>query len=106
MTDERNLPQFTGVIVEEIELTLAEVSRGCAVHAEYVVELVQEGVLSPRGGEPQRWRFGGGALRRVNTALRLQRDLGLNLEGVALAMQLLDEVSELRARLTGLGIDV
>jgi chaperone modulatory protein CbpM len=105
MTDERNLPQFTGVIVEEIELTLAEVSRGCAVHAEYVVELVHEGVLSPSGGEPPRWRFSGGSLRRVSTALRLQRDLGLNLAGVALAMQLLDEVSELRARLTNLGSD-
>jgi len=106
MTDERNLPQLTGVIVEEIELTLAEVSRGCAVHAEYVVELVQEGVLLPRGAEPQRWRFGGAALRRVNTALRLQRDLGLNLAGVALAMQLLDEVNDLRARLTSRGLDV
>jgi chaperone modulatory protein CbpM len=103
MTNDRTPPQLTGVIIEEVQLTLAEISRGCAVHAEYIVELVEEGVLAPSGGTPHRWRFGGAALSRVNTAVRLQRDLGLNLAGVALAMQLLDELNNLRARLNSLG---
>jgi chaperone modulatory protein CbpM len=100
MANKDTLSQLTGVILEEqMELTLADVSRSCAVHAEYIVELVDEGVLAPVGRDPRRWRFTGTQLRRASVALRLQRDLGINLAGVALALELLDELNELRARL-------
>lgn len=106
MTNEQMLSQLTGIILEEqTELTLAEISRGCAVHAECIIELVEEGVLAPVGREPHYWRFTGVQLRRASVALRLQRDLGINLAGVALALQLLDEVDVLRSRLNTIGRD-
>ena len=101
-TDEM-LPQLSGIILEEqTGLTLAEVCRACAVHAEYIIELVEEGVLVPDGREPVSWRFSGTHMRRATVSLRLQRDLGVNLAGVALALQLLDEVEALRARINTL----
>jgi len=101
MDSEEMQLQFGGIILEEqTELTLADLSRACAVHAEYIIELVDEGVLAPVGREPVLWRFTGGHTHRVIVALRLQRDLGVNLAGVALVLQLLDEVKELRARIT------
>jgi len=104
MTNEDTLPRLTGIILEEqTQLTLAEISRGCAVHAECIIELVEEGVLAPVGTEPRQWRFTGMHLRRATIALRLQNDLGINLAGVALALQLLDEVNALRARLNAMG---
>ena len=104
MTSESRLPQLAGIIVDEqVGLTLAELSRACAAQAELIIELVEEGVLEPAGREPQRWRFTGVHLRRARVAVRLQRDLGLNLAGAALALQLLDEVEALRARLRVLG---
>lgn len=106
MESEEMLPQLTGIILEEqTQLTLAEVSRACAVHAERIIELVEEGVLAPIGSEPHRWRFTGLHMRRASVALRLQRDLGINLAGVALALQLLEEVEALRARLNAMGGD-
>jgi chaperone modulatory protein CbpM len=42
------------------------------------------------------WRFSGAALRRARIALRLERDLGVNLPGVALALDLLEELQRLR----------
>ena len=100
MANNDTLSQLTGIILEEqMELTLAEVSRSCAVHAEYIIELVEEGVLAPIGREPRGWRFTGTQLRRATVALRLQRDLGVNLAGVALALELLDELNALRGRL-------
>jgi chaperone modulatory protein CbpM len=103
-SDRKNMPQVSGIVLEELtELTLIELSRACAVHAECIVELVEEGVLTPFGREPHRWRFSGIHLRRASVALRLQRDLGVNLAGAALALQLLDEVDALRARLKVLG---
>ena len=84
---------------EAQEITLAELTRSCRVHAEWVMELVEEGVLEPlRPGGPQ-WRFAATSVVRVQKAHRLQRDLGVNLPGVALALQLLERIDALEARL-------
>ena len=104
MTDEKMLPHVSVTILEEqVGLSLSEVSRACAVQAEMIVELVNEGVLAPDGREPHRWLFTGVHVRRATVALRLQRDLGLNLAGAALALELLDEVEALRAQLRVMG---
>jgi chaperone modulatory protein CbpM len=104
MEGEKMLPQHSAVILEEqTGLTLIEVCRACAVHAERIVELVEEGVLAPVGRETHLWRFSGAHLRRAAVALRLQRDLGVNLAGAALALELLDELEALRARLMTMG---
>ncbi len=88
---------LSGIILEEqTELTLADISRTCAVHEEYIIELVNEGVLAPVGREPVSWRFSGAHMHRATVSQRLQRDLGINLAGVALALQLLDEINALR----------
>lgn len=103
MESEKMLPQQSGFILEEqTRLTLAELSRACVVHAECIIELVEEGVITPEGREPHRWRFTGTHLRHARVALRLQRDLGVNLAGAALALQLLEETETLRARLKAL----
>jgi chaperone modulatory protein CbpM len=39
------------------------------------------------------------SVRRVRCALELKRDLGVNWAGAALALELLDELNSLRARL-------
>jgi len=49
--------------------------------------------------ERSHWCFNGISIRRVQTAKRLQHDLGINLAGVALAIELLDEIESLRTRL-------
>ena len=104
MTSEKMLPQVVGIILDEqAQLTLAELTRACAVHAELIIELVEEGVLAPIGREPHHWRFTGAHMRRARVAVHLQRDLGVNLAGAALALQLLDEVEALRARLRAIG---
>lgn len=106
MQSENMLPQLSGVVLEELnELTLTELSHACAVQADCIVELVEEGLIVPRGREPHRWRFSGVQMRRATLALRLQRDLGVNLAGAALAVQLLEEVEALRTRLRAMGYD-
>jgi len=81
------------------EITLAELTRSCRVQAEWVMELVEEGVLEPlQPGGPQ-WRFSATSVVRVTKARRLQHDLGVNLPGVALALQLLERIDALEARL-------
>lgn len=91
------------VLEEDVELTLAELCRVCQLPAERVVTLVEEGIVEPRGRDPARWRFQGVSVRRVRCAVRLERDLGVNVAGAALALDLLDELQLLRARLQRLG---
>ncbi len=106
MARKNDSSQATGIVPEEpTELTLTEVCRVCGVKTEFIVELVEEGVLAPVGHEPQRWRFTSVHLRRVRVASHLQRDLGVNLAGAALALELLEEIETLRARLQVLGGD-
>jgi chaperone modulatory protein CbpM len=86
---------LSGEIVEESALSLAELTRMFAVDERHVVEWVEEGVLTVIEVDTE-WRFSGAALRRARIALRLERDLGVNLPGIALALDLLEELEQLR----------
>ena len=64
---DKMLPQASAIILEEqTDLTITEVSQACSVRVETILELVDEGVLSPIGREPHRWRFTGTHLRRAD----------------------------------------
>lgn len=105
MTRSGNVSQRALVVGEDIDLTLSELSRACRVPEEQLVVWVSEGVLEASGRQPQEWRFAGHSLRRALVAARLARDLDINLGGVALALDLLDEIAALRARLANLDRD-
>ena len=93
-------PIFTGAIFDETTiLTLQDLCRMCAVDERHIVELVHEGVLTVIAIDAAEWHFTGAALRRARLALRLERDLEINLAGVALALDLMDEVELLRREL-------
>ena len=87
------------ILEETEEVTLADLTRTCRVHAEWVMELIEEGVIEPLGPGGPQWRFSATTVVRVQKAQRLQRDLGVNLPGIALALQLLDRIETLEARL-------
>jgi len=84
------------VLNEETRCTLTDLCRLCGVTAELIHDMIEEGILSPEGHSPQEWRFTLIAIKRVQTAVRLQHDLRINLPGCALALELLEELEELR----------
>ena len=91
-------PALVGHVVEnEVEFSLEELSGACSVEQRVIVELMDEGVIEARSTTEV--RFGGEALRRARLAMRLQRDLGLNAAGTALAVQLLERIEDLERRL-------
>ena len=93
----------TEVVDEDVQLSLTELCRVCRAPEEQVRVWVVEGVLEPIGASPQEWRFAGTALRRARLALTLTRELEVNAPGVALALDLMDEVAALRAALRRAG---
>ena len=96
-SDDRALP---GTIFDESAiLSIKDLSRMCAVDERHIVEYVEEGVLHVVEIDTTEWHFAGSALRRARLALRLERDLELNLAGVALALELMEELEHLRREL-------
>ena len=88
---------------EQAWLELDEFARACGVEADFVVTLVDEGLVQPPV-EAQPWHFGGEELARVRRIRRLQRDFEANLQSVAVMLDLLDEVERLRAVLRRAGV--
>ena len=90
---------ITGTIFDQSAiLSIKDLSRMCQVDERHIVEFVEEGVLNVIETSSE-WHFTGDALRRARLAVRLERDLELNLAGVALALDLLEELQRLRREL-------
>ncbi len=84
---------------ETTEITIVELCEVCSVEITLIDELVDEGILEPIGGIREKRRFPYSSVRRARTVVHLRRDLGLNLAGAALALELLDRIENLRAQL-------
>lgn len=92
---------LNGILLDEqSELSLNDLCQACSTSAEWIIELVGEGVLEPINYQQTHWRFSGLSLKKAQAAIRLQRDLGINIAGIALALELLDEIETLQTRLS------
>ena len=90
------------LVEEETLITLGELCRLCTVETAEVITMVIEGILEPSGQRlgvesAHDWQFHVSSVRRVHTVVHLQRDLGVNLAGAALALELLDKIAALKA---------
>jgi len=95
-----NITWIEGSVVEiEVHMSIVELSHASRTPEDLIMSWVSEGVLSPTGSSPQDWRFSGESLRRAKTAAHLTHDLELNIPGVALTLDLLDEINRLRSQL-------
>jgi len=82
------------VLDRTVTFTLDEFCQACGARRSLVLEMLEQGIIEPseRGEEP---RFHGEALVRAQVATRLVRDLGVNMPGAALAIDLLRQLGRL-----------
>ncbi|EDZ44652.1 conserved hypothetical protein [Rhodobacterales bacterium Y4I] len=86
-----------------VSLSLDELCRFCQADRNWIIDLVEHGVLEPEGASVQSWQFHSVSIARAKKARRLNRDLGVNTAGVALVLDLLAEREEMLRRLAVLG---
>ena len=99
-SNNNNVIEITSVLVDDRhELSLEEICQCCDVDRQVIVELVEQGVVEPKTTQAQSWRFGAVVVPKIARALRLQRDFELNSAGVALALDLLEEIETLQRQL-------
>jgi chaperone modulatory protein CbpM len=79
-------------------IAVAEICRLCRLELTAVIELADLGLVSLRGGSPEEWQLPAAALPRLTLAGRLIRDLGVNVSGAVLAVELLEAQRELERR--------
>lgn len=93
------------ILDDDSRFTLDELSTACSVRTEYIIEMINEGIVEPLEWHREQhcWIFTGRSLLRARKARRLQRDLGVNLAGAALVLELVDEINRLRERLQRAG---
>jgi len=89
-------PVLNGEVLEDYCLSLQQLCHSATAEPEFVLQLVEYEVLLPQGDQDDNWEFQANDLARLRRAQRLMRDFELNLPGLALVMQLLDELAELR----------
>lgn len=88
---------------EHVLFTLEEVCERCDIHVDIIVEMIEYGIAEPVEPIEQStesiWYFNSHALVRLQRAQRLMNGLELNLSGVALSLELMDEIEELQQRI-------
>lgn len=80
-----------------IELNLEELCTTLKTTSEVVLEIIDQGIIEPQGNAPESWVFDDKMLALSQRALRLHQDLEIEWAGIALAINLLEEVEFLRA---------
>ncbi|KTD24723.1 putative chaperone-modulator protein CbpM [Legionella lansingensis] len=83
-------------------LSLREVTSSFGVSKQIILEIIDEGIINVKKDEKEGWLFDSEAVACIRTVLRLHRDLGVNLAGAGLALQLLKEIERLEMLLNHL----
>jgi chaperone modulatory protein CbpM len=76
-----------------------EFCRLCRLELDAIIELAALGLVRPRGESPQQWQLPAAAVPRLAMAARLMRDLGINVSGAALAVELLETQRDLERQI-------
>lgn len=78
-------------------LSIHEVTASFGISKETIIEIVDEGIVTIQKNEKDEWFFDNEAVGCIRLVLRLHHDLGINLAGAGLALELLKEIDRLRA---------
>ena len=79
-------------------LSLQEVTTSFGTSTETILEIVNEGILPIQNDtHNDEWYFDNEACRRIRLILQLNRDLGVNIAGAALILELLNEIDHLHS---------
>lgn len=80
-------------------LSLREVTYSFGIQEETLIEIIDQGIVSGEQNAQGDLYFDSEALKRIRKVLQLHRDLGVNVAGAALAIELLEEIDRLHALL-------
>ncbi|HSW69622.1 MAG TPA: chaperone modulator CbpM [Gammaproteobacteria bacterium] len=81
------------------DLGLEELCHAYHTTPDFILELISYGTIEPQGNSIATWRFDSHQLQVVRTAVHLHHDLEVNHAGIALAIDLLEQIESLQNEL-------
>jgi chaperone modulatory protein CbpM len=90
------------VLTESHWIRVTELCELCRLDLAALEELAELGVVSPRERRAAEWQLPATVLPRLRLVSRLMRDLGVNVSGAALALELLESQRSLERRIRAL----
>jgi DNA-binding transcriptional MerR regulator len=82
--------------IEPEQLTLEGLAACAGVHPALIEYFVEYGLIEPMAHTGGQWLFDTACLARLRMIERLRRDLGANLAGIAVILDLLDRLTTLQ----------
>lgn len=79
-------------------LSVEELCHATLLSREEIIEIVHQGIVDPNGNTPVHWRFDATMVTRVHKAVRIQRDFDIDWPGIALALELLEQLETERKK--------
>ncbi|USQ14880.1 molecular chaperone [Legionella lytica] len=91
---------LVGVIIEETKtFTYTEVCHKYNIPKQLLSEMMEHGLFSNASTELEQLKLNQKELHKIESAFRLHCDLGINLPGVVLAIELLEKIEKLNDEL-------
>ena len=98
MTEHKNSLIEGQVIDDNTEITIVQLCKSYAIDTALVERLVAEGIIEPIRQKGDMLYFPQNCMKRTRIVLRLRSDLGVNMAGAALALELLERIEKLKLR--------
>jgi len=90
-----------GILIERsAPLTMEELSQALHLKTDLIIDMVEYHLLEPEGRSPESWQFDDLCYKRAKIAASFYHDLEINLQGIALALDLLEKIESLENQLT------
>ncbi len=89
-----------GMLMDEnTTISFVEVCQKCNISEDMLVDMMEHGLFSSSQSRHKTPDVDRHTFVRIQSACRLQQDLGINTPGVVLVMELLDELDHVREKL-------
>lgn len=85
---------MSDIAIEPLDLN--ELAKVTNLPSKIIIEIVAEGIIEPLGNKPENWQFNTHMVATTHKAIRLHRDLNIDWPGIALALNLIAELEQLR----------
>lgn len=92
---------LAGVFLDEgTKMSFIDVCQTCDISEELLFEMIEHGLFTHQIIDYKDVQVEQKSLARIQAARRLQQDLDINLPGVVLVLELLDELAQIQMELT------
>lgn len=78
------------------QLSFDELCEITLVPKDLIIEIIEEGIVEPKGNSPHDWCFDIQMITTAKKAIRLHYDLDIDWPGIAIAIRLSEEIQDLQ----------